>query len=245
MTARRPDRLTAGFRILAALLGVTACSNLSGDSDTPILLEIRAPASVGGGNPPVEIGDTFQLSARALNQAGDSVAATFSWRTPDTGLIFVEAATGRISGKQVGTGRIQVTSGGLTSDVISFAVVPAAESLLIVPPDSARLLTTDTASVSLVSQLDTLNPDGPLQGRQLIYELTDIFGQPGDTASLGGGFMLRTVATSSLGQPAIPIYVRAIPGQPRPDSVFVEVTALRPSGVPIPGSGQRFIVRFD
>ena len=236
--------MTAG-RWLLLLIATAACSNLSGDSDTPIILEIRAPAGVGGGNPPIEIGDTFQLHARALNQAGDSVAATFIWRTLDTGLVFVEAATGRVSGKTVGTGRIQVTSGSLVSDPVSFSVVPAAESLLIVPPDSARVLATDTASVPLVSQLDTLNPDGPLQGRQITYQITSIFGQPGDTASLGGGVMLRVVTTSTLGQPTIPVYVRPIPGLARPDSVFVEISALRPSGAPIPGSGQRFIVRFD
>jgi hypothetical protein len=237
--------MTAG-RWLLGVLAITACSDLSGDSDTPIILEIRAPASVGGANPPVEIGDTFQLSARALNQAGDSVAATFTWRTLDTALVFVEPTTGRISGKKVGTpARIQVTSGNLISDPVSFSVVPAAESLKIVPPDSARVLTTDTASAALIAELDTLNPDGPLQGRLITYQLTTIFGQPGDTASLGGGVMLRTVATSTLGQPTIPIYVRPIPTLARPDSVLVEVTALRPSGASIPGSGQQFIVRFD
>lgn len=245
MTARRQDGGTAGLGFLALLLLAAGCSDLGGDSDTPILLEIRAPAPVGGGNPLVEIADTFQLSARALNQDGDSVAAPLSWRTVDTALIFIEEATGRISGKKVGVARIQVTSGTLTSELVSFSVVPAAESLLIIPPDSARVLVTDTASAPLVTELDTLNPNGPLQGRQITYQLTTIFGQPGDTASLGGGVMLRAVATNSLGQPNIPVYVRPIPALPRPDSVLVEVTAPRPSGAAIPGSGQRFIVRFD
>jgi hypothetical protein len=141
--------------------------------------------------------------------------------------------------------RVQVTSGSLTSDFVNFAVVPAAESLQIIPPDSARVLVTDTASVPLVAELDTVNPLGPLQGRQIIYQLTTIFGQPGDTASLGGGGMTRAVATNSLGQPTTPVYVRAIPALSRPDSVLVEITAFRPSGAAIPGSGQVFIVRFD
>lgn len=244
MTAGQRNGGMAGRWLLLAL-ALSACSNLNGDSDTPVLLEIRAPAGVGGGSPPVEIGDTFQLSARALNQDGDSIAATFTWRTPDTAFIFVEPATGRISGKKAGPARVQVTSGGLTSDLVNFTVVPAAESLLIIPPDSARVLTTDTASVPLVSELDTLNPNGPLAGRQITYQLTTIFGQPGDTASLSGGAMTRSVATSSLGRPTTPVYVRAIPSLARPDSVLVEVNALRPSGAAIPGSGQIFIVRFD
>jgi hypothetical protein len=227
------------------LVGAFGCSNLSGDTDIPVVLEIRAPAPVGGSAPPVEIGDTFQLRARALNQDGDSIAAELTWRTPDPSLIFVEPATGRISGKTAGSGRVQVTSGSLTSDPVTFSVVPAAESLVIVQPDSARIALADTASIPLVAELDTLNPTGPLQGRQLTYTISNIFGQPGDTASLGGGVMSRAVTTSALGQPTISVYVRPIPAASRPDSVYVVVTATRPSGIPIPGSGQRFIVRFD
>lgn len=245
MTARPQGGRTAGWCVRALMLLTTACSDLSTDSNIPIMLEIRAPAAVGGGNPLVEIADTFQLTARALNQDGDSVAAVLAWRTADTALVSVDPVTGLISGKKVGTARIQVSSGTLTSDLVSFSVVPAAESLQIVPPDSARVLVTDTASAALIAELDTLNPTGPLATRAIIYELTTIFGQPGDTASLGGGVMLRSVATSTLGQPTIPIYVRPIPGLPRPDSVLVEITALRPSGASIPGSGQLFIVRFD
>jgi hypothetical protein len=244
MTAGHRTRQAAG-RWLFLALALSSCSDLGGDADIPILLEIRVPSGIGGGTPPVEIGDTFQLSARALNQDGDSVAATFTWRTPDTALIFVEPSTGRIAGKKAGSARVQVTSGSLTSDLVNFAVVPAAESLQIIPPDSARILVTDTSSVPLVSELDTINPTGPLAGRQLVYQLTSLFGQPGDTASLTAGGMTRLVATSSLGQPATPVYVRAIPALPRPDSVLVEVSAFRPSGAPIPGSGQIFIVRFD
>jgi hypothetical protein len=245
MTARRQDGKTAGLGFLAFLILAAACSSLSGDSDTPIILEIRAPTPVGGGNPPVEIGDTFQLNARALNQDGDSIAATLTWRTPDTGLIFVEPATGRIAGKKIGIGRVQVSSGNLTSDLVPFSVVPAAESLLLIPPDSVRVLVTDTASAPLVSQLDTLNPDGPLASRVITYEITTIFGVAGDTASLTGGNMIRSVSTSALGQPSTPVYVRPIPSLPRPDSLLVEIRALRPSGAAIPGSGQTFIVRFD
>ena len=245
MTVRRQALPPAGWAFLFFLGLAAGCSNLSGDSDTPIILEIRSPAGVAGGPPPVEIGDTIQLSARALNQEGDSVAATLTWRTPDTALIFLDPATGRLSGKKLGSGRVQVTSGNLTSDLITLAIVPAAESLMIVPPDSARVLVSDTASAPLIAELDTLNPTGPLSGRQIIYQLTTIFGQPGDTASLGGGVMTRAVATSILGQPTIPIYVRQITALTRPDSVLVEITALRPSGRLIPGSGQTFIVRFD
>jgi hypothetical protein len=231
--------------VLLALVGVSACSDLSSSDDVPVAIEIRAPAGPPGSPPPVEIGDTLQLTARALNQAGDSVAATFEWRTPDTAFLYVESTTGRITGKLPGTGRVQVLTGTLTSELVTFAVVPAAESLVIVGSDSARVLVTDTASAQLIAELDTLNPTGPLAGRQIIYQLITIFRQPGDTVSLAGGGFVRTVTTSALGQPIVPVYVRPIPSLARPDSVIVEITALRPSGVLIPGSGQRFIVRFD
>ena len=232
-------------RLLLAILAVPACSDLTSDSTVPIVLEIRAPAGIAGGNPIVEIGDTFQLTARALNQDGDSVAAVMVWRTLDTGLVFLDSLTGQISGKKVGPARIQVKSGTLTSDIVSFSVVPFAEQLQIIPPDSARVALADTASVALVTELDTITPTGPLPGRQIIYDLTTIFGQQGDTVSLSGGSMSLSVATGALGQPTVSIYVRTIPSQPRPDSVLVLVSALRPSGDSIPGSGQRFIVRFD
>jgi hypothetical protein len=231
-------------RFLVALLLLPACSNLSGDADIPIQLEIRAPAGAGGSPPPVEISDTIQLTAVALNQDGDSIAATFEWRTPDPTIIEVDASTGRVTGKTVGTGRIQVLSGTLTSNFVNFSVVPAADSLVLIL-DSARVALTDTASLALEAELDTINPTGPLAGRQMIYQLTDVFGQPGDTVTLGGGVLTRTVSTGTNGRPTIPVYVRPIPTLARPDSVLVEINALRPSGALIPGSGQRFIVRFD
>jgi len=246
--------MRAGWQVgrlaIVALL-VAGCSDLSGDSDTPIVIEIRSPAAPAGGSAPIEIGDTVTLGAVALNQSGDSVAATFQWRTPDTAFLFVDPATGRISGKKEGTARVQVRTGSLTSDLGAFAVVPFAESLTVVPPDSARVLVTDPASAFLVVELDTINPTGPLSGRQVVYTLTTIFGAAGDSASLTGGAMSRTVSTGATGRPTTNVYVRVIPGVNRPDSVLVDVSAYRPSSfsapapVPIPGSGQQFIVRFD
>ncbi len=233
---------------LGALLLVTlaSCSDLSSNNDEPITLEIRTPAGLPGSSPPVEIGDTFVLSARALNQKGDSVPATIVWRTPDTAFLFVDSLTGRISGKQpLANARVQARTGSLISDLVTFTVLVGPDSLLIVPPDSFRVLTTDTASVPLIAQLDTLAPDGPVAGHQMVFTLTTIFGQPGDTASLSGGVMTRTVLTGSTGQPTVSVYVRTIPSAARPDSVLVDVSAFRPSGAAIPGSGQTFIVRFD
>ncbi|MGE0353912.1 MAG: hypothetical protein AB7I33_15040 [Gemmatimonadales bacterium] len=234
--------------VLAALLATTLidCSDINSDPAVPVVVEVRVPVGPGGGAPQVEIDDTITLAARALNQQGDSIAASFVWRTPDTALVALDSTAGRLSGRQPGTARIQVRTGSLVSGFVNFSVVPHADSLLIVPPDTFRIALADTASAPLIAELDTLNPDGPLANRQLVYELLlPVFGVAGDTATLSGGGLIRTVVTSTTGQPATPVYVRAVPGQPRPDSVLVEVRAVRPSGGPIPGSGQRFTVRFD
>ena len=61
---------------------------------------------------------------------------------------------------------VQVRAGSLLSDLVTFAVVPAAESLLIIGSDSLRVAIADTASSPLITQLDTLNPDGPLANGQ-------------------------------------------------------------------------------
>ena len=249
MTARRQDGRTAGLGVLALLLLVPACSDLTSDSNVPIVLEIRAPAGVAGGNPIVEIGDTFRLNARALNQDGDSVAAVMVWRTLDTALVFLDSLSGQISGKQLGTARIQVKSGSLTSELVSFSVVPFAESLLVVPPDSARVPVGQTQSIALVTELDTLNPNGPLQGRQIVYLISGISSlDTAASATLNRGFDTLVVVTGSDGRPSTNVVV--VPGTTRPDSLIVEVRAYRPSSfssptpVFIPGSGQQFIVRF-
>lgn len=226
--------------LLAAALG---CSNLNGDSDAPVTIDVFPPAGSGISGQ-VEIGDTTVLTARALNQQGDSIAAAFVWRTADTGIVFLDPQTGEVSGKQPGTARVQARTGSLISDFITLAVVPMADSLLLIPPDSARLLAADTASAPLVAQLDTLNPDGPLSGRAIVYQVAQFF-PAADSASLNGGLFALNATTTSTGQPSVPVYVRKIPGRPHPDSVYVEIRSFRPSGALIPGSGQMFIVRFD
>lgn len=226
--------------LLAAALG---CSNLSGDSSTPVVIDVF-PVAGSGISGQVEIGDTAVLTAVALNQQGDSVAATFTWRTADTGIVFLDPQTGQISGKQAGTARVQARAGALISDLVTLTVVPMADSLVVIPPDSARLLAADTASAPLIAEMDSINPDGPLSGRRIVYEIIQFF-PAADSASLNGGLFALNATTTTTGQPSAPVYVRKIPGRPHPDSVFVEIRSFRPSGVLIPGSGQMFIVRFD
>ena len=231
--------LLAGMLLLAGV----ACSDLTKNTDTPVLIDVFPP-SRSGISGQVEVGDTAVFGARALNQKGDSVAATFIWQTADTATVFLDSITGRVAGKVPGTARVQARTGSLFSDLVTVTVVPAADTLVIVPPDSARLAPADTSSAPLVSEIDTTNPTGPLAGRRIIYEIVQFFPAT-DTVSLNGGLLSLGVTTGASGQPASTVYVRALPGQDRPDSVFVEIRSYRPSGALIPGSGQHFIVRFD
>lgn len=226
--------------LLAAALG---CSNLAGDSSSAVLIDVF-PIAGSGISGQVEIGDTAVMTARALNQQGDSVAATFTWRTADTGIVFLDPQTGLVSGKLPGTARVQARTGSLISDFVTLTVVATADSLVLVPPDSARLLAGDTASAPLIAEMDSINPDGPLSGRRIVYQITQFF-PAADSASLNGGLFALNATTTFTGQPSVPVYVRKIPGRPHPDSVYVEIRSYRPSGAPIPGSGQVFIVRFD
>jgi hypothetical protein len=231
--------------ILAAVVG---CSSLSGDSDTPVVIDVFPPAGSGISGQ-VEIGDVAVMTARALNQQGDTVPATFVWRTADTGLVFLDTITGQVSGKQPGSARVQGRTGSLISDFVTLTVVPMADSLVLVSPASTLVLTGDTASAPLIAEMDTINPTGPLSGRRIVYQIIQFFPAT-DSVSLNGGLFALNATTTSTGQPAVPVYVRKIPGRQHPDSVYVEIRSYRPSStdslpVLIPGSGQQFIVRFD
>ena len=108
--------------ILAALLLVSGCGNLPVTGDGVVALEVTVP------NPlTLAEGQSRQLTARALDAAGEEVVAEIRWRTPDATLT-VDELTGIVTGVAAsGTGRVQATLGTLRSDLITFTLVPAPE----------------------------------------------------------------------------------------------------------------------
>lgn len=235
--------MTSRFRLGSAvlLLGAAACSKLSGDPGVPVALEVLVPSATQ-----VEVGDTIQLAARALNQQGDSVAATIVWRTPDTLVLAIDSLTGRLTGRSAGTGRVQARTGTLVSSLVTFTSLARVDTLQIIPPDSSRVAAGASSSDPLVVELDSLNPLSPVASRQVIYQVVlPLFGQPGDTVALTGGGLTATATTGADGRPISPVTLNRVTGQASPDSAQVEVRSERPSGALVPGSGQRFIVRFD
>jgi len=95
-----------------------ACSDLPVTGDGVVLLEVTTPASLT-----LRQGDSLALSARALDQQGEEVAAAVTWATPDTTITVSE--TGVVTAVTAsGTGRVQASVGTLRSNIITFSLQP-------------------------------------------------------------------------------------------------------------------------
>ncbi|MFI5235460.1 MAG: hypothetical protein ACHQXA_07110 [Gemmatimonadales bacterium] len=224
--------------ILLAATGALAlgCSHLA-STNGPISLQVFVPPVLE-----LEVGDTVQLRARALDEAGDSVAAQIIWHVGDT-TIAIDSMTGRITALLPNfPGRVQARTGTLVSEVLTFNTFVRADTIVIdSTADTTTVLTGDSVSTPLVAHLKSLVTDSGIPARRLIYTILS----PADSSvTLDGGAKADTVGTASDGSPAAPIHLHK--NAPiAPDSALVLVSATRPSGTPVPGSGQRFIVHFQ
>lgn len=223
--------------IAAAVLG---CSNITDVGNGIVALEVKVPARLE-----LEVGDTVQLSARALDRNGDSVAAEIAWSSPDT-TVGVVATTGQVTGLAPGTGRVQATQGTLVSDFLAFTVLARADSLALTSGVSVLVAPGAASSPPLAARLLGA-PDASLAGHRLIYTIID---PPVADATVrpiqfpNAGFA-DTVATAPDGTPTVPVTLDRIPGVTAPPSVTVRVDAFRPGGAAIPGSGQTIVVTFQ
>jgi len=223
----------AGYALLGAV--ALGCSGLTEGEAGIVALEVRLPSP-----PTIEVGETLQLSARPLDKNGDSVAATVIWRSPDT-TVSVDSLTGLVIGNVAGTARVQASVGSLSSDLVTLTVLARADTLAIVGDSSFTLTGDSLVSPPLATILQSFAA-GPLADRPVIYEITT---PTADTAvTLTGGVLSDTVQTGSDGT----VTSEALtlnPAKVRPDSTIITVRANRTHGEPVPGSGQRFIVRFQ
>jgi hypothetical protein len=225
-----------GLWLLGAVIG---CSGLTEAEGGVVGIEVDVV-----GPDTVEVGEALQLSARPLDKNGDSAATPVTWLSVDAAAT-IDAATGVLTGVTPGTTRVQATAGGLSSELIPFAVVAPADTLVL-PGDSSftvALAAGDTMP-DLVTRLDSFNPPGPLSGRAVIYTITspDPAVTP-PTVLLAGSVVSDTLVTGSTGTATAKLIL--VPGATAPDSVIVQVGAQRTRGAVVPGSGQRFIVRFQ
>jgi hypothetical protein len=226
-------RWWAGYALLGAV--ALGCSGLTEGEAGVVALEVRVPSP-----PTLEIGETLQLSARPLDKNGDSVAAAVIWRSPDT-TVSVDSISGLVIGNVAGTARVQASVGSLSSDLVNLTVLARADTLGIVG-DSIFTLTGDSLISPPLATILQSFATGALAERPVIYEITT---PTADTAvTLTGGVLSDTVQTGSDGT----VTSEALtldPAKVRPDSTIITVRANRTHGEPVPGSGQRFIVRFQ
>ena len=100
-------------------------------------------------------------------------------------------------------------------------------------------------SGDLVVLLQTFTPSvAPVADRPVIYEITSPVAGASAAVALTGGVQADTVNTGSDGTVA-GVALTRVAGAAPVDSAIVEVRALRTRGAVVPGSGQRFIIRFQ
>jgi hypothetical protein len=80
--------------------------------------------------------------------------------------------------------------------------------------------------------------------RPVIYAITSPAPGTAPSVTLTGGAQTDTVNTGADGT-VTGMQVIRVPGRPPVDSAIVPVRAERTRGAPVPGSGQRFIIRFE
>ena len=229
-------KLSPGLLVAAALLG---CSGLDEGEAGVVGLEVRYL-----GPDTLQVGESIQLSARPLNKDGDSVGTPVTWLSADP-TAAIDAATGVLTGVSVGGARIQATVGALASEIVTFAVIEPADSLVLTSDSIVTLPADAVTSTPLTARLEYFDSAGPvaLVGRGVIYALTSpdpAAGTP--TVLLQGSVVADTLPTGSDGNASTTLVVVA--GSTPPDSAIVTVRAERTRGATVPGSGQRFIIRF-
>jgi hypothetical protein len=200
-------------------------------------LEVRAPELRT-----IEVGESLQLSARALDKNGDPVETAITWQAPDPTLTVDQA--GVITGVSVGTGRVQASAGSLASGLVSFNVIARADTLILVG-DSIFTVAPDSAgSPPLVVQLQSFSPPGPLASWPVVYTVTSPPDVGPHTVELPGGVLVDTLTTGTDGAVSS-VTLNRVNGVTQPDTAIVQVHSSRTRGGAVPGSGQRFIIIFQ
>jgi hypothetical protein len=225
------------WRRLLPVLAVLGCSGLDEGDGGVVALQVEVPVP-----PDVEVGDTLQLHATALDANGDPVDVAISWQAADP-TVSVNA-TGLVTGVSAGTGRVQAREGSLGSNVVTLTVIARADTLLLLG-DSIRTVPAEAgASGDLVTELRTFAPDTTVASRPVIYAITFPVAGTAPGVTLSGGAQTDTVNTGADGTVTGMQLVR-VASQPPVDSAVVTVRAERTRGAAVPGSGQRFVIRFE
>lgn len=222
------------------LLLLAGCSKLTAPKGEAVALELRLPVPAA-----VEPGDTLRLQARALDAQGDSIDVPIYWRVADTTLILVDSTGLVTTTLSTGSGRVQARSGKLLSTLTSgqLAIHPRSDTLVLLGPLVDTIQAGDTSSAILDAAVQSFAPAGGVADQRILYEVVDTALAQGKVRFSGGGLQLR-VATSTTGQATPSVRLFTVAGQTPPASLTVRISATRPSGTPVPGSGQIFTLLF-
>lgn len=219
-------------------LVLQGCSNLTEEEGGVVGLEIRTPELRT-----IEVGETLQLEAVALDKDGNEVDAAITWQAPDPTLT-VDAATGAITGVAPGTGHVQAFAGSLPSELVTFSVIARADTIVITGDSVLTVPAGVSNSNPLLVELRSFSPEGPLPSRPVVYTVTSPPDVGPHTVELPGGVLTTTVQTGTDGAVSF-VTLNRVNGTTQPDTAIVDVRAFRTRGEPVPGSGQRFIILFQ
>jgi hypothetical protein len=239
MSRPRTGRGTALAALGLALL--PACGNLTATEDgvATLVLLVPLPAEV-------EVGQTRPLTAVTLGPSGDTLAVPVVWRALDTTIV-VDSTRGELTGITAGrTGRVVARTGGLYSEIVTFRVLARADTVVRIGPATLTMAPGETFSPEMPVRLDGGAPAVPAPDRRVVYRVVEpAFPDPAQrTVEFVGGTLTRTAVTSAAGLTQGVRIIR-VAGRPAPDSAVIRVDAWRPGGADaIPGSGQRFVIRF-
>ena len=222
---------------LLPLLALLGCSGLDEGDGGVVALQVEVPEPST-----VEVSDTLQLHATALDANGDPVDAAITWDAADP-TVSVNA-TGLVTGVSVGTGRVQAREGSLGSNVVNLTVIARADTLLVLGDSIRAVPAASGTSGDLVTELRTFTPDAPVATRPVIYTITYPVGGTTPGVTLSSGVQIDTVNTGVDGT-VTGLQLVHVADRPPVDSAVVTVSAERTRGAAVPGSGQRFVIRFE
>ena len=103
---------------LITFASVLGCSNLTEGANGVVEVEIRQPAITT-----IQVGQTLQLIARALDKNGDPVNVPITWM--GTAATITVDATGLVTGVAPGQGLVQAVAGTLSSARVTLTVTAA------------------------------------------------------------------------------------------------------------------------
>ncbi len=223
-----------GWALLTLM--VLGCSNLTEGPGGVVELEISAPDATE-----VEVGETLQLTARALNRDGNPLDVPITWLSSDPALTVDN--TGLVTGVAPGSAQIQASVGSLTSNQFPLTAVARADTLVIVSDSVIIVPAGVPASAPLAVQVLSFTQTGPLPNRPVVYTVTSPPDVGPHTVELPGGVLIDTISTGTAGDAGGVTLNRTIIASP--DTAIVQVRSYHASGADVPGSGQRFIVLFQ